>query len=259
LVKSLSEAGVFVNEVHCGEVHTLFFDRGKGEVWACGVAAYGRLGIGANWSDQDALTPQLIQEAFEGERVVQISAGFSHSLALTESGRVFSWGRNDLGQLGLGDSFTDMYSMEDYPRLVESSKMTDKVVQISAGKGVSAALTESGKIFHWGHNIMLEPTELSVPDEDELNRPVVVKVAGDSAKNGAITTWVTADGELHTMGSYKSHLRGKKEGGFFSSDSSTLVDVGKSDENRKVFEIFTGFGQHMMAKVSPPLISTADQ
>ena len=153
LVQSLNDAGVFVNEVHCGEVHTLFFDRAKGEVWACGVAAYGRLGIGANWSDQDALTPQPIQEAFEGEKVIQISAGFSHSLALTESGRVFSWGRNDLGQLGLGDSFTDMYSMEDMPRLVESAKMSGKVVQVSAGKGVSAALTESGKIFHWGHNV----------------------------------------------------------------------------------------------------------
>lgn len=154
LVQSLAEAGVVVDSVGCGEVHTLFFDKNKGQVWACGVAAYGRLGIGANWSDQDALTPQLLQECFEGERVVQISAGFSHSLALTESGRVFSWGRNDLGQLGLGDSFTDMYSMEDMPRLVESKKMAGKKVkEVSAGKGVSAVLTEDGKIFHWGHNV----------------------------------------------------------------------------------------------------------
>ena len=100
---------------------------------------------------------------------------------------------------------------------------------------------------------MLEPTELSIPDSDELNKPVMVKVAGNSAKGGAVTAWVTADGELHTMGSFKSHLRGKAEGGFFSSDSTTRVEVGKSDENRRVYEIFTGFGQHMMAKVSPPL------
>jgi alpha-tubulin suppressor-like RCC1 family protein len=274
LVQALVEAGVHVDEVGCGEVHTLFFDKKKGQVWACGTAAYGRLGIGANWNDQDALVPQLLQECFEGERVVQVSAGFSHSLALTESGRVFSWGRNDLGQLGLGDSFTDMYSMEDMPRLVESTKMRGKVVHVSAGKGVSAALREDGKIFHWGHNvretrlqlcefvlicaqIMLEPTELSVPDSDELNKPVVVKVAGDSAKGGAVTVWITADGELHTAGSYKSHLRGKEGGGFFSSDASTRVVVGKEGENRKVLEVFTGFGQHMAVRATHPLEPSA--
>ena len=106
--------------------------------------------------------------------------------------------------------------------------------------------------------IMLEPTELSVSDSDELNKPVMVKVAGDSAKGGAVTAWVTADGELHTSGSFKSHLRGKAEGGFFSSDSSTRVQVGKPEEGRKVHEIFTGFGQHMMAKVSPPLVAPVE-
>lgn len=101
---------------------------------------------------------------------------------------------------------------------------------------------------------MLEPTELSVPDGDELNKPVVVKVAGDSAKGGAVTVWITADGELHCAGSYKSHLRGKKEGGgFFSSDTGTRIIVGKVEENRKVLEVFTGFGQHMAVRATPPL------
>lgn len=105
--------------------------------------------------------------------------------------------------------------------------------------------------------IMLEPTELSDPDADELNKPVTVRIAGDSAKGGAVTTWVTEDGELHTAGSFKSNLRGKAETGgfFFSSDNSSLVPVGKEGEKRVVYELFTGFGQHMAARVSPSLVS----
>ncbi len=36
--------------------------------------------------------------------VVQVASGFRHSLALTDSGRLFSFGDNSHGQLGLGNS-----------------------------------------------------------------------------------------------------------------------------------------------------------
>jgi hypothetical protein len=39
--------------------------------------------------------------SFENEKIVMISCGLRHSLALTESGRVFGWGDNSRGQLGV--------------------------------------------------------------------------------------------------------------------------------------------------------------
>jgi len=254
LVSALHEASVKVDAVSCGALHTLFFNKEKGEVWSCGAIEYGRLGTGANWNDQDALTPQLIQDSFEGEKVVQVSAGYNHSIGLTESGRIFCWGRNDQGQLGLGDSFIDMYSMEDMPRLLESSKLDGKrVVRVSAGKGTSAALTDDGKIFHWGHKIMHEPMEVPVEETDD--KPVKVLMAGDSSKGGTTTAWLTESGRLHTYGPYSSHLRGKTNPNppiwkFYAKkeNDSTLVTIGG---NRKVFDVFGGFGQHMAARVSP--------
>ncbi len=44
----------------------------------------------------------------ENEKIVGISCGFEHSLALTESGRIFGWGDNECGALG----FDDRYSCE---------------------------------------------------------------------------------------------------------------------------------------------------
>mmetsp|Transcript_30538 Transcript_30538/g.90685 ORF Transcript_30538/g.90685 Transcript_30538/m.90685 type:complete len:82 (+) Transcript_30538:186-431(+) len=41
-------------------------------------------------------------EAFAGQRVVAVSAGASHSLALTADGAFWSWGGGGEGQLGHG-------------------------------------------------------------------------------------------------------------------------------------------------------------
>ena len=39
-----------------------------------------------------------------GEQVVGVSAGTWHTTAVTVDGRAFSWGGNDYGQLGHGDT-----------------------------------------------------------------------------------------------------------------------------------------------------------
>jgi alpha-tubulin suppressor-like RCC1 family protein len=97
LVESLAAAGVKVASLSCGEQHTLFL-ADDGSVYSCGMAEYGRLGILENWNT-DVLVPLALTEVFDGERAVQVSAGFNHSMALTEGGKVFSWGRNDQGQV----------------------------------------------------------------------------------------------------------------------------------------------------------------
>ena len=97
LNKSLVEAGVKVSAMSCGESHTLFLS-GDGIVYSCGMAEYGRLGIIDNWNT-DVLVPHRLSEVFNEDKIVQISAGFNHSMALTADGKVYSWGRNDQGQV----------------------------------------------------------------------------------------------------------------------------------------------------------------
>lgn len=62
-------------------------------------------------------------EALDHEDVIQIAVGVDHSLALTATGSIYSWGRNNLGQLGHADSYIDIYSMEDFPRHMESENV----------------------------------------------------------------------------------------------------------------------------------------
>jgi hypothetical protein len=74
--------------------HTLAADR-EGRVYACGWNKFGQCGVG---STEDVVTPQQVQ-GLDGERVVQLKSGWKHTLAVTDSGKLYSWGRNVNGQV----------------------------------------------------------------------------------------------------------------------------------------------------------------
>ena len=74
--------------------------RNDGTVWTWGSNTYGQLG---NGSSVNSMLPVQVKSA-DGNSfladIVQISAGYVHSMALKKDGTVLAWGRNDGGQLG---------------------------------------------------------------------------------------------------------------------------------------------------------------
>ena len=70
-----------------------------GSVWSWGDGVFGRLGHG---DGQNQLLPKRV-EALAGQRVVALSAGDGHSLAITGDGAAWSWGSGGDGQLGHRD------------------------------------------------------------------------------------------------------------------------------------------------------------
>lgn len=67
------------------------------------------------------------------------------AMAVTEDGRVYSWGANNHGQLGLGDT-RDRNS----PEIIAGALSSQQVVALSCGVEHSIAITASGVIFTWG-------------------------------------------------------------------------------------------------------------
>lgn len=74
--------------------------------------------------------------------VTALSAGGSHSLALTGDGRVWAWGDNGYGQLGDG-------STADRHTPIQLSGLTT-VTAIAAGGTHSLALLGDGTVWAWG-------------------------------------------------------------------------------------------------------------
>lgn len=65
------------------------------------IFVWGRSGAPLGLSDvfHDYAEPVDISSKFEDNKIVQISAGSQHCIALTMSGTVYSWGQNHSGQV----------------------------------------------------------------------------------------------------------------------------------------------------------------
>ncbi|XP_021344923.1 probable E3 ubiquitin-protein ligase HERC1, partial [Mizuhopecten yessoensis] len=108
-------------KVICGQNCT-FVIQSNGTILACGEGSYGRLGQG-NSDDHHALTAI---SSLQGFVVIQLATSVGsdgHSLTLTESGEVFSWGDGDYGKLGHGNS-----DRQRRPRQIEALQR-EEIVQ----------------------------------------------------------------------------------------------------------------------------------
>ena len=80
--------------VACGDWHTVVATEGGG-VYTFGLGEYGRLGHG---DESNQLAPRRVPAAgFNGERIVMVAGGGGHTVALSEAGHVFTWGKASTG------------------------------------------------------------------------------------------------------------------------------------------------------------------
>ncbi|GJP78275.1 hypothetical protein CLOP_g8599 [Closterium sp. NIES-67] len=84
-------------QVTLGKRKTLALDD-QGRVFAFGWTAFGGLGVATG---RDKVFAPMAVEALEGKRVVQISTGAYHTIALCRDGTCIGFGDNEQGQLEL--------------------------------------------------------------------------------------------------------------------------------------------------------------
>ena len=93
---------------------------------------------------QSLAIPRPVQSLLQTP-IVQVACGWQHTMALTNQGKVYSWGYGEDGQLGHGDS-DDIAT----PELIQSfSNIT--IDTIACGHSHSAAVCQ-GELFMWGSN-----------------------------------------------------------------------------------------------------------
>ena len=84
-----------------------------------------------------------------GEDIVQICCRRHHTLLLTSSGRVYGWGRNDFGEIGLSPQEVNQVSVPVMLNTLED--FTLKSIRI--GNYCNFAITTGGRLLTWGRSI----------------------------------------------------------------------------------------------------------
>ncbi|KAJ8605836.1 hypothetical protein CTAYLR_000611 [Chrysophaeum taylorii] len=131
------------------------------------------------WSDEDAYAAKLRHrhddKCGRGERdeVVAMAGGSRYSLFCCYDGKVYGYGENDKGQLGVGDT-----RVREKPTAAifgaDAALFSDRVVvrAVACGSEHSAALSTSGGCYAWGDN---SHGQLGLGDTKNRAKPERVK------------------------------------------------------------------------------------
>lgn len=125
-----------------------------GHVYCWGRNGQGELGLGDTQNHGDEPNDIGRVNLGMGRHAVKLTMGQWHRCALLDDGALKCWGRNDQGQLGLGDKLNRgalPADMGDNLPAVDFGK-NRRAVMVEAGGDHTCAVLDNGKLVCWGSN-----------------------------------------------------------------------------------------------------------
>ena len=177
--------------------HNLVINK-TGELWVWGRGSYGRIGDGSTNVHRNS-PKKLPLRSSTGLSVKwkKADGGGAHSMAITETGELYTWGNNSAAQLGDGTTVN-----KHIPTRIGIGKKWKEVV---ASNISSVAITETGELYAWGSN-----DNGRLGDGSTTQRTSPVKI--NHTTGSSVTKWkaiaaetdhvlaITETGELYTWG-----------------------------------------------------------
>ncbi|XP_014259501.1 uncharacterized protein LOC106672498 isoform X2 [Cimex lectularius] len=100
--------------------------------------------------NSEYMIPKLVDTSSLDNNIVKMSVGSEHSIILTDSGNIYSWGRNIDGQLGIQSTLSERRTQ--YILVPTLINIGVKIVDICCGWDFSIALDSTGDVWTWGAN-----------------------------------------------------------------------------------------------------------
>ena len=160
-------------DIGTGQFHS-FAVHQNGDVYSWGLNNFGQTG---QPSREDTHLPQIVKSLQQIGKIISVTGGNHHSLAITEGGECLAWGRVDAGQTGLKlDRLPPQHLVLDFrghPRILTVPTPVPGIdaVLAAAGTDHSLALSREGKAYSWGFN---EYCQTGISSEDQVNEATML-------------------------------------------------------------------------------------
>ncbi|EGC31664.1 hypothetical protein DICPUDRAFT_39585 [Dictyostelium purpureum] len=182
-INYFTEIGSNIVFISNGRYHSIFIDS-HGKVYSCGSNEYGQLGLA---QDIDSSVENGIREITpitflpSNENFVKSSSGDFHNLLISNEGRVYSFGSNSYGQLGLYDESDEKDENNDLtqniPKLIKSLSDNNKIIVDSKCSSChSVLLSNENQVFTFGRGINYQ---LGHSDDETCIAPTLVDDLSD--------------------------------------------------------------------------------
>ena len=234
-----------VKEIACGDNRT-FILKNDGSIWGCGYNYYGELGLGDTTSRNT-----FTKVTTNVNDIKQIVGGGTHTFILKNDGSIWSCGKNDWGQLGLGTSDTNAHST--FTKV--TTNINNDVKEVSCGTEFTFILKNDGSVYSCGGN---GSGQLGLGDT--ASRPTFTKVTTNinndvkqiACGNGH-TVILKNDGSVYSCGGNGSGQLGIGIGGA-NTNKSTFTKV-TTNINNDVKQIACGNGHTVILKNDGSVLS----
>lgn len=117
----------------------------QGSIYMCGNGDDGKL------CENESTNRFIKVKMLQNESFKMISAGWNHSVALRNDGKLLSWGNNQFAQLGTEDEESKV-KFKSNPSIIEPSLYQVKISFVSCGLRHTIAISDNGLAFSWGEN-----------------------------------------------------------------------------------------------------------
>ncbi len=158
-------------KIACGAYHSFAVDK-EGKVWGWGLNNFGEIGVQSNAGEDDAviLKPAKLTD-LDDHVITDVDGGVHHSLACSDKGKLFTWGRVDGYQVGFEFDKLDkedvIFDERGSPRILvkptANAELSD-ICSVAASSDNSFAISKDGKAYSWGFSSNYQTGQGTIED-----------------------------------------------------------------------------------------------
>ena len=234
----------------------------KGDLDIMGANQVGQAGLGPGAPIALHMPTRVSGAAWGGgggEHLVSVSLGLEHTLAVTNKGGLYSWGRGDRGALGGGTKDTFRSPVRVTGR--DGALLDVHFISVEAGVAASYAIDKSGQLWVWGKMLGLEPGGAAIGGTKEGEHvmcdqmePRIVEFPRDNSNNNNNNSSNNNSNSISTSTSSSGGINGGgvSDDDVTGSENDTITVKGEGNgEGKDTIRIARADTPNISIQISP--------